>query len=219
MIEIKDGQIHVECRYTAKVGRANYSSEECSMTFGVTYAATGTDGELLAQAGQLEDTIMQSLKLGVGTELVIPIKASPDGPRFDFNALKPPPAALVVPTPAPAPQPTAQAAYPQSPPAAGAGGGQFAPPKASKEQVAVLPRFQADFGAGLQTYIDQRPLKQSPENPNAPYSARAPDFKNAVNGEDKYWLTGSNGNVNHQVQAGLTAAQAAPAVDPMEVPF
>lgn len=218
MIEIKDGQVHVECRYTAKVGRENYSSEECSMTFGITYEASGTDGELLAQAGQLEDTIMQSLKLGVGTELVIPIKASQDGPRFDFAALKPPAAALVA--PAAAPQPMAQAAYPATPApaAAPAGGGQFAPPKASREQTAVLPRFQADFGAGLQTYIDQRPLKKSPQNPNGPYSERAPDFKNAVNGDDKYWLTGSNGNVNQQVQAGLQAAQAAP-VDPMEAPF
>lgn len=213
MIEIKDGTVHVECRYSVKVGRANYSSEEASMTFGVTYEASGTEGELIAQAGQLEDTIMQSLKLGVGTELHIPIKASQDGPVFNFDALKPPPAAVI------APAPMAQAAYPATPaPAAPAGPGQYGPPKASKEQLAVLPRIMADFGKGMHTYIDQRSLKKTAENPNAPYSAKAPDFKNAVDGTDSHWLTGSQGNVNSQVAAGLQAAQVA-TVDPNEAPF
>ncbi len=200
-------KVTVSCHYGMKLGRPNYSSEDTSMSIAMEFISeTDDEGEMLVTIGKIEDALMSAIKVAVCVELGVQTKVHDAGvlvPDLPSGATQVP---QVVPTPVAAIAPATAA------PAA-SGGGDFGPPKATKEQIAVLPRINADFGKGMATYIDQRPLKAQ-----GIYSPKSPDFKNATDSNDSHWLTGSNGNPNPPVVAGLTAAIAA-AANPQEAPF
>ncbi len=206
MDDTQGTKVVVTCHYGLKLGRPNYSSEDTSMSISMEFMSTEGGAEMLTSAGKMEDAIMSALKVAVCTELGVETKVNDAGvlvPNLASAAVAPP---VAVPT-APQAVPVATG-QPQA-----SGAGDFGPPKASKEQVAVLPRFQADFGKGLATYIDQRSLKAQ-----GLYSAKAPDFKNATDNNDVHWLVGPNGYPNMQVQTALAAAAQA-AASPAEAPF
>lgn len=206
-----DGIARVEVRYAVKKGMPGYSSEDCSMSVGLEVKQVGgIPGDFLVACGALEDEITAHLKLGVTSQLGLGLK-DVLGVSQPVYVVQQAPATV-----APAPVAAAPAGYaaPPAPAPAPAAAGEYGPPKASKEQVAVLPRFQADLGDGVvKTWIDQRSLKA-----DGTYSPKAPDFKNALDSQDSKWLNGANGQPNAAVAAGLAAA-AAVVQPPDEAPF
>jgi hypothetical protein len=190
--------IEIEVSFGATKGMPNYSSERADLRLRVTIHSTGeTLPEWLNDSVAVEDQLRNHLVYSVAEALGMEAALN-EGGR----------ASLLWPEPVqvspPPPQQLAGSPSPQAAPSGGSdrppdtgGGGGYGPPKASKEQVAALPRVHMDFGDGLKVYIDQRPLKAQ-----GIYAATAPDFKVDQPQGQGYWIKEKNGTL---VQATLDA--------------
>lgn len=187
-IEVENGKVKVSGSYSLKIpGAVNYSSEDAYVGLSVEFDSEGDATALLTASRPLEADLVREAKLAVFAQLDVDFVEDDDGIlRPKLKAATPAPAAKAAPKPS-----------------GGGGGGQgtFAPPKASKERVATLPKFVADFGNGPNLYRDQRPLKE-----DNTYAATAPDFKNVEDPNDVVWLYFKDGGVNQDTEAALVAA-------------
>ena len=183
--------IEIEVSFGATKGLPNYSSERADQRIRMTLSVDGESVEdQLNEITKYENILHNHLVYAIAEALGMEAGLTEGGT-----------ASLIFPEPAPAPAQAAPA--PQPPPAGGGGGsgGDRGPSKATREQIAALPRWAMDFGNGMKMYIDQRPLKAS-----GVYSPNAADFKEDVANGDGKWIKDRNGNLVQETQRAMTAS-------------
>lgn len=185
--------IEIEVSFGATKGLPNYSSERADQRIRMTLSIEGERVEdQLNELVKYENILHNHLVYAIAEALGLEAGLNEGGT-----------ASLIFPEPAPMPAPAPPPAQPQAPTGGGGGGtsGGRGPSKATREQIAALPRWAMDFGNGMKMYIDQRPLKAA-----GTYSPNAADFKEDVPNGDGKWIKDQNGNLVQETQRAMAAS-------------